>query len=243
MHPLLKLFAANRSRNEDLRIVQGREGDDAEDSATIYVYDAIGGWDGVGAKEMVRAIAGISASTIHLRINSPGGDVFEARAIKTALEQHKARVVAYVDGVAASAASFLMLAADEIQIAAGAFVMIHNPWGFAIGGAREMRSTADLLDSVGAAIRNDYAARTGLDDAVLTQMMDAETWLTAEESVEKKFADSIMNKPAKASALARFDLSAYQHAPAALVAKQPNAFDDLAQSRERQTKRLQLYRV
>jgi ATP-dependent Clp protease protease subunit len=251
---LLQLLDANRGRGAGVKIINGDPDSDEDedragvsDTATIYVYDAIGSWDGVQAGEMVKSIAAIDKSNIHVRINSPGGDVFDARAIKTALEQHSAKVTAYVDGVAASAASFLMLAADEIQIAPGAFVMIHNPWGFAMGDAKEMRATAALLDQVGGAIRNDYATRTGLDAATLTQMMDDETWLSAEEAVDKKFCDALMAKPAKASASAKgFDLSAYANAPKELAAR-VNAEAELSAaleaSRVRQEQKLRIYKV
>ena len=133
--------------------------------------------------------------------------------MKTALEQSKARVVAHVDALAASAASFLMLAADEIEIAPGAFVMIHNPWGMAIGDSSEMRATADLLDQIADVIARDYKAKTKMALKDLRAMMDAETWLTADEALAQGFVDRLMQKPAKASAAARFDLSAYKRAP------------------------------
>lgn len=193
-----------------------KPGEPDEDDAEIvdlYVYDVIDSWWGVNAKDIVRDISGLRAQTINLHINSPGGDVFEARAIKTALEQTSARVVAYVDGLAASAASFLMLAADEIRIAKGAFVMIHNPWGFAMGDAGEMRATADLLDQIGGVIAQDYVDKTGLAKTDVLAMMDAETWMDADEAIAKGFADSLLEKSAKASNLKRFDVSAYAKAP------------------------------
>lgn len=228
---LLQLFARNPARANGFRIVRGADpdrdagqetteapdGDDpneAANSATVYVYDVIGDsfWgDTVAAKDMVKQIAGLKAQTIHLRINSPGGDVFDARAIKTALEQHSARVVAHIDGLAASAASFLMLAADEIRIASGAFVMIHNPWTLAIGDAGDMRAAADTLDKIGAAIAADYHAKTQIVMTDIVAMMNAETWMDGEEAVARGFADRLMEKPTKAEA--RFDLSAYRNAP------------------------------
>lgn len=183
------------------------------DVIDLYVYDVISSDWGVSAKNIARDLAGAKSGTINLRINSPGGDVFEARAIKTALEQTQAKVVAHIDGLAASAASFLMLAADEIRIAKGAFVMIHNPWGFAMGDSGEMRAAADLLDQVGAVIAQDYADKTGLAKADLLAMMDAETWMDSDEALAKGFVDSIVEKAAKASNLNRFDVSAYAKAP------------------------------
>lgn len=242
---LLDLFAANAGRGGGPRCEAGA------DVATVYVYDVIGGWGGVEAGPFVKDIAAITAPRINLRINSPGGDVFAARAIKTAIEQHPAKVTAYVDGLAASAASFLMLAADEIKIAPGAFVMVHNAWTVAIGDARDMRATADTLDKITATIRADYARRTGLSLGEVTALMDAETWLDAEDAVAKKFADAVIEKPTRADARSTFDLSAYANAPAALTrAAEPSAAQaadeakqlaEIEASRARQMKRLRLY--
>lgn len=232
---LLKLFETNRHApvadaraarrgfwianasdpDEDADEDSTKEGDADKDAATIYLYDVFSEWWGLSARDIAPAIAAITAKTLNVRINSPGGDVFEARAIKTALEQHPARVVAHVDGWAASAASFVMLAADEILIARGAMVMIHNAQGFAIGDAREMRATAELLDKVTATVADDYVAKTGIASAEIRRMMDEETWMMADEAVAKKFCDRVMEKAAKATDLARFDLSAYARPPRA----------------------------
>lgn len=263
MHRLLALLDANRGRGFSARVVPGArplgydpDGDGDADKpgapdvdaseATVYLYDAIGSWYGADTLEFVQQIAGLDVDTIHLRINSPGGDVFDARAIKTALEQHRARVVAHVDGLAASAASFLMLAADEIEICEGGFVMIHNAWTLAMGDAREMRKTADLLDAVTGASVRDYVARTGIPSAEIQAMLDAETWLDADTALARGFVDRIARKSERASALARFDLSAYAHAPAALVAppvaaEADLAAADLAAARARQERLFRLY--
>jgi ATP-dependent Clp protease protease subunit len=204
-------WIADRDPEEDGDVDDPNRPDD--DEASVYVYDVIDANWGVSAQQVVPALAALNAKTIHLHINSPGGDVFEARALKTALEQHSARVVATVDGIAASAASFLMMAADDIAIAPGPFVMIHNPWGFAMGDAEEMRKTAQLLDQIAAVIAGDYVAKTVIPSAEILAMMEEETWMDAETAVAKKFCDRILAKPAKAQALNRFDLSAYSKAP------------------------------
>ena len=108
-------------KTEPIRISAEVSGDEA----TIYLYDEISYW-GVNTETFVGELKGIAGGTIHLRVNSPGGDVFEARTMQTAMKQHPARVVAHIDGIAASAASFIAMAADEIEIAEGAFIMIHN---------------------------------------------------------------------------------------------------------------------
>lgn len=232
MKNLIQLLASNRQKGS-FRV----EASEGADEATVYVYDAIGAYYGINAQDFVREVQAITASTIHLRINSPGGDVFEARAMKTALEAHAAKVIAHVDGISASAASFLMLAADEIAMAEGAFVMIHEPWTIALGAADELRASAVLLDKIGDAIANDYVARTEVDKDEVLAWMKAETWFTADEAIEHGFADRKAEKP---SAQNVFNLSAYRNAPRALQAPASTPFDALAADRQRYEARLAL---
>lgn len=184
------------------------EGEDA----TLYVYDVIGGlWGGVDAEEVARALAATTASTIHVRINSPGGDVFEARAITTALRQHQAEIIVHIDGWAASAATTIATAGDRVEIAQGGMYMIHNAWTLAMGNRHDMLDTAGLLEKVDAAILQDYAARTGATPEQIAQWMDDETWFSAEEAVEHGFADELVAS-GKASAKS-WNLSAYRNPP------------------------------
>ena len=245
MHRLIKLLASNSAGRRPRLMVGGKpvqwydpdaDGDDdadaglidtdaASDSASIYFYDAIGGWDQPTTESLVRAIAGLKAGTINLRINSPGGIVTDAVALQNAIAQHPARVVAYIDGLAASAASTLMLAGDEIVMAPGAFIMIHDPWTVAIGSAADMRKEADILDKFRDSIAAQYATKTGMKMPEITKMMAAETWLSAEDAVAQGFADRVATKPPAAQNLKRFDLSAFDHAPAALIAPPRPTFD------------------
>ena len=251
MKKILQLLEANRDRGSFR--VKAEEG---ADEATIYVYGAIGDYYGISAESFVRELAAVDAATIHLRINSPGGDVFAARAMKTALEQHPAKVVAHVDGLAASAASFLMLAGDEIEISDGAFVMIHLPWTYALGNADDLRASATVLDKVGEAITADYVRRTGKSADEVLAWMRAETWFTADEAVENGFCDRKAGEETEApppepgedppaadpetpSASNLFDLSVYRNAPRALK-RQPTHFDALAADRRRAEARLAL---
>lgn len=218
MHPmhnrLSRLLALNRSAPRAYRI------DAAEDSATIYLYDVIGydWWTGGGvtAKQFARDLQAIKADTIHLRVNSPGGDVFEGRAMVSALQSVQAKVIAHIDGLAASAASFLVMHASEIEMTDGAFMMIHNGWTIALGDRHAMLETAALLEKIDAAIVDDYLKRANLDRETLAAWMDAETWLTASEAVDNGFADRIAQAVDGASARA-WNLAAYDHAPAALT--------------------------
>lgn len=217
---LAQLFKDNAAKGSGFRA------EVKDDEATVYVYDAIGGWwGGVDAQAFVKELAGIKAGTIHLRINSPGGDVFDARAMQTALRQHKAKVVAHIDGLAASAATFLAMGADEIEMAEGGFFMIHNAWGFTIGNVNDHLEAAAMLEKVDASIRADYSRKTGKPDDEVRALMDAETWLTAAEAKESGFIDRVYEAEAVGD---RFNLSAYDKAPSALLEVQQPAEPDAA---------------
>ena len=171
---------------------------ESDGEATIYLYDVIGeGFydEGISAKQFANDLDGIKASTIHLRINSPGGDVFDARAMQTALNQKDAKIIAHIDGWAASAATYIMLAADEIEASEGAIIMIHNAWGMAIGNKNEMRDMADLLAKIDDGIAKDYIDKTDQSPKQIAMWMDAETDFTAQEALHAGFIDSIYVKP------------------------------------------------
>lgn len=234
---LLQLAKDNAGQGAGFRMAQNG------DEATIYVYDVIGGWyGGVDAQSFAKELAGITAKTIHLRINSPGGDVFEARAMVTALREHKANVVAHVDGLAASAASYLMLAGSKVEIADGAFVMIHEAWGLVIGNKRDLRSTAELLDKIDASIAADYQRKAG-DKTDWAAAMEAETWYTADEAKAVGLVDEVVgkdDKPKDATAKA-WNLSAFDKTPAALLtALKPEPKAEPSFDRARAERRLQL---
>lgn len=168
------------------------------DEATIYLYDVIVSDDasaewfgGVAPQSFVKALGEITAKKINLRINSPGGDVFGARAIEQALREHPADIVAHIDGYAASAATIVMMAADHITMNQGAMLMIHDAWSLVMGDSSDMLDMADLLDKIDGTIASTYANRTGLKVEAVRELMDQETWFTAEEAVAAKFADSV----------------------------------------------------
>jgi ATP-dependent Clp protease, protease subunit len=130
-------------------------------------------------------------TTINLRINSAGGDVFAGLSMYRLLVEHKAKVIAHIDGLAASIASIIAMSGDEIRIAEAGFLMIHNAWGVAVGDAEQMRQTAGLLDMTTASLRDVYQSRTGRTAEEITGWMDDETWFTAAQAVEFGFADSV----------------------------------------------------
>lgn len=222
MKKLLQLLRENASAEKPaLKLVRAEDGSEA----TIYIYDVIDSYWGISAKDVAQAIAGLPAeATLHLRINSPGGDVFEATAIATAISQHQGKTIAHIDGVAASAATSISAAADEVEISEGGFYMIHNAWTFAMGDKRALLETAALLDKVDASIVNTYAKRTGASAEQIINWMNAETWFTAEEAVTNKFADRLADKPEKASnhAFAKaFNFAAFDKTPQALLQPRP----------------------
>lgn len=214
MKQLLKLLALNKTAARRFEVVKA----EAASEATIYLYDAIvatdeeaAWWGGVSAQSFVKEIRALEAEVIHLRINSPGGDVFAARAMEQALREHKARVITHVDGFAASAASYLALAGDEVEIAAGGFFMIHKAWTFAYGNADDLISTAELLTKIDDSLVATYATETGQEADQLREWMRAETWFNSDEAVQYGFADRVAASAVKDTAA--WDLSAYAHAP------------------------------
>lgn len=190
----------------------------AKDDAEIMIYDTIGQdfWgDGVTAKgfdKELKALGGPKKITV--RINSGGGDVFDGVAIYNTLARHSARKVVHVDGLAASAASVIAMAGDEIRMGHGTFLMIHNAWSFAIGNAAEMRRAADLLDSVSGQLASIYVQRTGKPVAKVKAMMDAETWMDADTAIAEGFADARSGDSVMMAA--SIDLARFRNLPAAL---------------------------
>lgn len=181
-------------------------------TADVYIYDVIDSWYGVAAEDFVKDLAALDVETIHLWVNSPGGSVYDGVAIMNALRRHPARIVATVDGLAASAASFIVQVADEVVMGPGTEMMIHDAWSFTYGNATAMRETADNLDRLSDTIASLYAERAGGDVAQWREFMLAETWYTAEEAVAAGLADRVDGAKKKEAAENRFDLSIFAHA-------------------------------
>lgn len=160
---------------------------------TIEMYDEIGPsyYGMLDAKWMSDHLTKANGQDITLRINSPGGSVFDAQAMYNAIQRYSGKVTAHVDALAASAASFIMLAADSVHIAENAMVMIHKAGSLTWGNADEMRKVADLLDKVDGILIDQYAAKTKQDKTQIEQWMAAETWMTAQEALDRGFVDSI----------------------------------------------------
>lgn len=191
----------------------------AEDEATVYIYGDIGGWfGGVVAEDIVKEIAALDVKTLNVRINSPGGLVFDGVAIYNALVAHKADVVVTIEGIAASIASVIAMAGDTIRIGEGSSMMIHKPWSFAMGDAEVLRKEAEVLDILEGGIVDLYAARTGKSAKDIATLLAAETWLRGKAAVDEGFADEVVPAKAKKEKPAQSALLAlYQHTPADLA--------------------------
>lgn len=194
-------------------------GEREPDTATILLFDEIGGSFGVDAKSFVEELDGITAGTINLRINSPGGSVFDALTIANALRHHPARIVGYVDALAASAASFIATAADEVVMMPGSQMMIHDASAMGDGNADDMGKLATFLDRQSDNIASLYQLKGGGDVAAWRGLMLAETWMFAQEAVGFGLADRVeqvrrkLPDDAAEELLTRsFDLSQFRYA-------------------------------
>lgn len=181
----------------------------SEDSTELMIYDVIG-WPFNDAGEIIRALAGINSKNVTVRINSPGGDVFDAMAIYNALQSHKSKVITRVESLAASAASFIALAGKEVQAYPNAMLMIHEPWVLAAVNQYECEEVRDILSKISGNTVDIYAQHSNVGKKEIREMLKAETWFTAKEAKEKGFIDTIVDGKA---VKAQFDLSMFAHVP------------------------------
>jgi ATP-dependent protease ClpP protease subunit len=163
---------------------------DQPDVAAIYLYGEIGYW-GVEAQDFVRDLMSLRVSTIVVHINSPGGEVFDGLAIFHALRDHPATIEVRVDGLAASAASFIAMAGDTVVMQRNAQMMIHDASGIEIGNAQDMRTMADLLDMCSDNIADIYVQQAGGTVELWRTAMQAETWYTAAEALAAGLCDEV----------------------------------------------------
>jgi len=164
---------------------------------TISIFDPIGVdfWtgEGVTAKRIAAALRTIGADKdVVVNINSPGGDLFEGMAIYNVLREHKGQVTVKILGLAASAASIIAMAGDDIQIARAGFLMIHNTWVVVMGNRNDLRDIADQLEPFDFAMADIYNARTGIEQKAIQKKMDAETWINGSAAVDEGWADSLL---------------------------------------------------
>jgi ATP-dependent protease ClpP protease subunit len=184
----------------------------ARKTAELLIYSEIGAW-GKSVAELLAELEALGdKDTINLRINSPGGDVFEAMAMHNGLARQSAKVIVHIDGLCASAATLVALAGDEIRMADNAMWMIHEPWTALVGNAEDFEKKAGLLDTLADAVVDIYARKTGADPDDIRDWMRAETWYTAEQALAAGFIDAI-TEPLKMVALARHDLTRFRNCP------------------------------
>ena len=173
----------------------------------VYLYDEVGSY-GISAKDFVNDIKLLKGKDIYLHVNCVGGEVFDGMAIYNTLKKYKGKVIAYVEGIAASMGSIIPLAADEIIMSENSLYMIHNAWGGAMGEASDMRKTAALLDKLSSEIANIYTKKTGLPLSQIEEMMDEETWFSSEEALEYGFIDKVSDAVMVA---AKYDITKFKN--------------------------------
>ena len=207
--------------------------DDDTGPVEVLIYDEIDPWWGVAAADFVRDLARVDAERdITVRINSPGGDVYEGIAILNALRGRDGRVTTVIDGIAASIASVIAMAGTDIVMMPNTEMMIHDPWMVTIGNAKDMQDAADNLARVADNLASIYADRAGGETEDWRAVMQAETWYSAAEAVEAGLVDRVEELPDDKAAAkkpaARFDLSIFNYAgraaaPAPLALSRPSA--------------------
>lgn len=227
MNQIMQLYRDNANQPKQVTNLLNK----ADTTASLYIYDMISADWGVSAMAVVDAInqAG-DAQVLNVHINSPGGDVFEGRAIMAAISAFRGKTVAKIDALCASAATSIALACDEIEMAEGAAFMIHNAKTLAYGDKSDLRHTADVVEKIEGAIVNDYTTRTGKDEAEIRAAMQAETWFTAAEALEYGFVDRVTGKTKVKNT---WNLAAFDKVPRALLR---NKSDDTADLSEQEKK-------
>lgn len=187
-------------------VSSGYEWSDSDTSAATFKKDL----DALGDVE-----------TINLHINSPGGSVFDGSTIGSMIKQHKATVNVYIDGLAASIASVIAMAGDNVYMPKNAMLMIHNPWTFAIGNANDLRKQAEDLDKIGLSMQESYLGKSKdkLSAEKLQELLDNETWLSASEALEYGFADEILEENQVAANVSQELFAKYKNVPAKLQLK------------------------
>lgn len=213
LSPVAMATSATKTNNQSWYSIKAK----ANDTAEISIYDEIGFW-GVTAQSFSKDLKalGNNLKQINLHIHSPGGDVFDGIAIYNLLKNHPANVTVYIDGLAASMASVIAMAGNEVIMPENAMMMIHKPWGIQGGDAEDMRKYADLLDKVENTLIPAYASKTGKTPEELAEMLSAETWLTAKECVEQGFADKLAEPLVAMASIKSRKLEDFENMPKAM---------------------------
>lgn len=187
----------------------------------IYVYGDIGdswGADYTTAKDFADQLGKAGGDDVTIHVNSGGGSVFDANTMAELIRSYKGKTTTMIEGLAASAASYFALTADEVVMGRSALMMIHNPYAMCFGDADEMRKTGDMLDQIRSTIVNQYADKTGMERPEIESMMDAETYMSADRALELGFVDSVIESEKVAARVSEEVLAHYKHAPEGLAA-------------------------
>lgn len=213
LSPVAMATSATKTNNQSWYSIKAK----ASDTAEISIYDEIGFW-GVSAASFAQDLksCGNNLKQINLHIHSPGGDVFDGIAIYNLLKNHPANVTVYIDGLAASMASVIAMAGNEVIMPENAMMMIHKPWGIQGGDAEDMRKYADLLDKVENTLIPAYASKTGKTPEELAEMLSAETWLNGKECVEQGFADKLAEPLVAMASIKSRKLEDFENMPKAM---------------------------
>ena len=213
LSPVAMATSATKTNNQSWYSIKAK----ANDTAEISIYDEIGYW-GITAKSFSKDLKalGNNLKQINLHIHSPGGDVFDGIAIYNLLKNHPANVTVYIDGLAASMASVIAMAGNEVIMPENAMIMIHKPWGIQGGDAEDMRKYADLLDKVENTLIPAYANKTRKTPEELAEMLSAETWLNGKECVEQGFADKLAEPLVAMASIKSRKLEDFENMPKAI---------------------------
>ncbi|MGG1608665.1 head maturation protease, ClpP-related [Bacillus wiedmannii] len=190
---------------------------------TKYAWEEYGEVSSITFKNELDEL-GDGIETINLYINSPGGSVFETMAIIAMLQRHPAKVISYIDGIGASCASVLPMISDKIIMYANSMLMVHNAWTYASGNADQLRKAADDIERINQSMVQHYLTRAGdkLDEDLLKQLLDAETWLSADEAMEYGLCDEIISANNATACLDEKWVKEYKNIPQQLVNTQAN---------------------
>ncbi|PEE23499.1 Clp protease ClpP [Bacillus toyonensis] len=190
---------------------------------TKYAWEEYGEVSSITFKNELDEL-GNGIETINLYINSPGGSVFETMAIIAMLQRHPAKVISYIDGIGASCASVLPMISDKIIMYANSMLMVHNAWTYASGNADQLRKAADDIERINQSMVQHYLTRAGdkLDEDILKQLLDAETWLSADEAMEYGLCDEIISANNASACLDEKWMKEYKNVPQQLVNTQAN---------------------
>ena len=207
MSDLIKLLIENKERPASVKFsaVAG--------AANVYLKGVIAADYGASAADLRAAFDEAGGADVTLHINTPGGDAFEAREMQSVIAGYAGKVVASIEGMAASAGTVVCLSASSVQMLKGSRYMIHNGMSGSWGDKNDLRARAALLDSFDTELAAEYARKTGASVDQVAAWMDAETWFTADQALEAKFVDSLVENTQNVSNAARWNLNAYANAP------------------------------